>query len=137
MPTCAGECRLVRVIRVLIFTGARTCVTSVLAGRTRSNSGRDRYCGALPLSSRPHNATAVSVSKVVLIVRRPTMAMSSAQRRGFGVGGHGDDHPGPGGPVADRPERPHVVMLLGAGISEEQVPHHAYSFYMSQFLRTA
>ena len=30
VPPCAGECRLVRVTGVLIFTNARTCVAPVL-----------------------------------------------------------------------------------------------------------
>jgi hypothetical protein len=30
VPPCAGECRLVRVIGVLIFANAQTCVASVL-----------------------------------------------------------------------------------------------------------
>jgi len=31
VPTCAGECRFVRVIRVLIMPAARACVAAVLA----------------------------------------------------------------------------------------------------------
>jgi hypothetical protein len=40
VPPCAGECRLVRVIGVLIFANARTCVASVLlAAAARRSAG--------------------------------------------------------------------------------------------------
>jgi hypothetical protein len=63
VPTCAGQCRFVRVIRVLDPSRTRTCVAPVLAAAaqvSRRACAPDQAC--LPAARRPAAATTHVVS---------------------------------------------------------------------------
>jgi hypothetical protein len=99
---------------------------------------RPWLCGTSAESRTPRRDGLSGVSQVVPTVRRPTMAMSSTSRgEASALADMVTTTQARVGRLLTDPNGPHVVMLLGAGVPEGQVPPPRPQLLHVTTLRTA